>query len=368
MAANNKIARELLNIISPYNYIHQIALLSRNDIILQSNFHKTKLSNDYCLGTRRCYRYGKRNLDQLFELFSTFNNSDASELREEMCDRVKDEKKLYDSVGHVPVRLKCNNIDTWIKSMCNHEMFADELMLFAMARTFQHHMVVYGKLRCWSTIGTDAPIDGDRLLDISQVHLVYIGENMFAKLRRKVFATTKKRFVSAAPVYDTCTPDETQKTEALNLSQTTTIIINTTNNVVTSVVNQNHDYPAVNVPNSHLDEIPEFPEFSQGGSNSSPPVSPPPPSLLPPPSSPARPAETPSQLESGKSLQAQQCNQPSVPPVVPSEEPLHDVSVDQNVNNKIMTLIAQFSMTRMMLTTQHCLVHRMKQDLLQMVL
>ena len=238
-----------------------------------------------------------------------------------MCHRVKDEKELYDSVGHVPVRLKCNDIDTWIKSMCNPETFVDELMLFAMVRTFQHHVVVYGKHRCWCTIGTDDPIDGDRLLDICQVHLVYIGENMFAELRRKPFHTKRQCFVSATPVYDTETPEESQKTEALNLSQSTTIVINTTNsnNVpVIPVVNQDHDYAAVNVSSSRTDDIPEFPEFSRSGVT------------LPPPPSPAiTPATTPSQPESDEALPL---GQPSVPSSPSSVASSHNVNADQNVS------------------------------------
>ena len=137
MAADNKIARELLNVVSPYNYISSITLLSRNDIMQQTLFHKTSLSEEYWLDTRHCYRYGRHNPDHLFELFGAFNDCKASELREEMCSRVEEEKDFYDSVGHVPVRLKCNNIDMWIKSMKNQSIFGDKLMLFALSRSFQ---------------------------------------------------------------------------------------------------------------------------------------------------------------------------------------------------------------------------------------
>ena len=84
MAADNKIARELLNVVSPYNYISSIALLSQNDIMQQTLFHKTSLSEEYWLDTRHCFQYGRHNPDQLFELFRAFNDCEAFELCEEM--------------------------------------------------------------------------------------------------------------------------------------------------------------------------------------------------------------------------------------------------------------------------------------------
>ena len=276
MAADNKIARELLNMVSPYNYISSIALLSQNDIMQQTLFHKTSLSEEYWLDTRHCYRYCRHNPDQLFELFEAFNDCEALELREEMCNRVEDEKDLYDSIGHVPVRLKCNNIDMWIKLMRNQNTFGEKLMLFALVQTFQRHVVVYGKNRCWCTIGTDEPINGDRLLEVCQVHLVYIGENMYGELRRKPFATKRPQFMSATPVYDTGEDDTSNnKTAALNLSQSAIIDINKEDGKRVPSHVHDHDY-SKNGHNGRVTdsaEIPEFPEFaniSGSSSNSSP--------------------------------------------------------------------------------------------------
>ena len=175
------------------------------------------------------------------------------------------------------MRLKCNNIDMWIKSMKNQSTFGDKLMLFALARTFQRHVVVYGRNRCWCTIGTDEPINGDRLLEVCQVHLVYIGENMYGELRRKLFATKKPPFVSAATVYDTNEEDITSsKSMAMDLTQSAIINTNGEGDKWIPLHVHDHDYSKNGEAVDPTTEIPEFPEFANigGSSNSSPSCSP----------------------------------------------------------------------------------------------
>ena len=160
--------------------------------------------------------------------------------------------------------------------MKNQSTFGDELMLFALARTFQRHVVVYSRNRCWCTIGTDEPINGDRLLEVCQVHLVYIGENMYGELRRKPFATKRPPFVSAAPVYDTSEEDTTSsKSAALNLTQSAIININSEDDKWIPSHVHDHDYSKKGKV-SNSTEIPEFPEFANigGSSNSLPSPSP----------------------------------------------------------------------------------------------
>ena len=156
--------------------------------------------------------------------------------------------------------------------MRNQNTFGDKLMLFALARIFQRHVVVYGKNRCWCTIGTDKPINGDRLLKICQVHLVYIGENMYGELRRKPFASKRPQFMSAAPVYDTGEVDTSNnKTAALNLSQSAVIDINKEDGKHVPSHVHDHDY-SKNGDNRRVTdsaEIPEFPEFANIGGSSS---------------------------------------------------------------------------------------------------
>ena len=52
---------------------------------------------------------------------------------------------------------------------------------------------------CWTTISTDEPIGGRRLLEICQVHFLHIGMHMFAELKLKPFVPVNMPARSEAP-------------------------------------------------------------------------------------------------------------------------------------------------------------------------
>ena len=70
-----------------------------------------------------------------------------------------------------------------------NETFGDVLLLYGLARTFQRHVVVLCADRCWSTVGTDDPINSTRLMDICHMKLVYVGNNMFGDLDERPLET-----------------------------------------------------------------------------------------------------------------------------------------------------------------------------------
>ena len=80
-------------------------------------------------------------------------------------------------------------------------MYTDELMLFALARTYQRHVVVFTHNKCWSTIGSDDFISREHLLEICDLKLLYIGQHMFAELKQKPFIPVTKPVVTEAPSY-----------------------------------------------------------------------------------------------------------------------------------------------------------------------
>ena len=118
-----------------------------------------------------------------------------------MIIRIKHECNYYKHVGHDHLKRIGLNINQWLSLMESPSVFGDELMLFALARTFHRHVVVFTRNRCWSTIGSDEYISGDRLLEICDVKLLYIGQHMFAELKPKPFIPVTKPVVSSLPNY-----------------------------------------------------------------------------------------------------------------------------------------------------------------------
>ena len=178
-------AFELMNLVSPYNYTRNLVHLNKNDILDQPAFDKMELSAKYWLDLRHCYRYGKKNPQQLFEIFGYFNSEEPEDVQSNICTRIKMEMELYAKVGTVHLLFIDSDIAKWLKAMKNNRNYGDPLMLYTLSRTFQRHSVVLCANRAWSTVGTDDPIDSDRLLEICHVKLVYIGHNMFGELREK---------------------------------------------------------------------------------------------------------------------------------------------------------------------------------------
>ena len=174
-----------MNLVSPYNYTNNVVHLNKNDILDQPAFDNLELSAKYWLDIRHCYRYGKKNPQQLFEIFGYFNNEEPEDVRSDICTCIKMEMELYAKVGTMHLLFIGSDIEKWLKAMKNNRNYGDPLMLYALSRTFQRHSVVLCANRAWSTVGTDDPIDSDRLLEICHVKLVYIGHNMFGELREK---------------------------------------------------------------------------------------------------------------------------------------------------------------------------------------
>ena len=104
-----------------------------------------------------------------------------------MISQISKEKPLYSNIGATHLKKLKLSINEWLMLMSSESVFADELMIFALSCTFQRHSVIFTHNACWTSIGTDQPITGNRLLEICQVHLIYIGVHMYAELKRRPF-------------------------------------------------------------------------------------------------------------------------------------------------------------------------------------
>ena len=130
-------AFELMNLVSPYNYTRNLVHLNKNDILDQPAFDKLELSAKYWLDLRHCYRYGKKNLQQLFEIFGYFNSEEPEDVRSDICTHIKMEMELYAKVGTVHLLFIDSDIAKWLKAMKNNRNYGDPLMLYTLFRTFQ---------------------------------------------------------------------------------------------------------------------------------------------------------------------------------------------------------------------------------------
>ena len=135
MAACN-IDQELLNSISSYNYISEVIHLAVRDVLPQQVYKLTGLGKNYWLDTRRCYHFGCKNPDQLFELFGLLIKEDASEVRADIIHLILSDPNFYLKVGRTHLNKLGLTLDQWLLLMESPSVYGDELMLYALARTF----------------------------------------------------------------------------------------------------------------------------------------------------------------------------------------------------------------------------------------
>ena len=175
MAAGTSITTELFNMLSPYNFTQSIPHLSVKDVFAQKLFLLTELSENYWMDTRKCYKNHKKNSNQIFEMFAAFNDESQTQVHTDIIQHIISNKEFYARVGSQLLKCLKLDVDNWIKLMSSESVFTDELMIFALSKVYNRHTEIFTSNACWTTIGTDAPITGRRLLEICEIHLLYIG-------------------------------------------------------------------------------------------------------------------------------------------------------------------------------------------------
>ena len=132
MVNKNKIAKELLSIISRYPYHRYVQCISPRDAVSDADFAEKAISSEYWIDKRKSYHRNLINSDYLFELFGIFSSEDGWSVRKEMVTRVKMEKDLYTSVGRIVLNMRGCTIDDWLEELEDPDNPPDELMLFLL--------------------------------------------------------------------------------------------------------------------------------------------------------------------------------------------------------------------------------------------
>ena len=185
--AENSIAVELMSIVSQYVYKRTVQYISPRDAVSQEQFDNKEISNSHWIDRRRSYSGRVRNSEFLFELFGSFSSETGPSVREDMIKRIELERPLYDRVGSVVLSMRGCNIEEWMEDMSDHNHYPDELMLYALSRTYNRHSLVVCRERNWSTIESPSPMSERELLTNTHVHLVYLGNSVFGELKPKPY-------------------------------------------------------------------------------------------------------------------------------------------------------------------------------------
>ena len=84
------------------------------------------------------------------------------------------------------LRMNELTLDQWVRKMIHFDNGGDALSLYAMSDMFGVHTTVLTKGRAWTTVHGNYPGTLEDVLQLSNVKLVYLGQNRFATLWKKV--------------------------------------------------------------------------------------------------------------------------------------------------------------------------------------
>ena len=148
--------------------------------------YTTYLSKAYWIDTTRCYLNGRLNCDQLFELFGAYSGKSASEVQRDMINYAKTMKEDVINSCHIGMRLKgYRSLNDWIDIMEQETTPGDEFCLYLLGKTYFRHVFVMIGENAWCTCETDRPLSIKELLEISSLHLVYLGQGQYGLLRKR---------------------------------------------------------------------------------------------------------------------------------------------------------------------------------------
>ena len=187
MEDKNSIAAELLQEINLTKLQPIPNYLSSADAMTVPDFEQSKYCEEYSLDISNIEWGRTSNDSHVFDIFSEFCvHCDSTKTRLDMLQHVAANNQHYKWDGHVFFAMHEIYLDTWHQKMSYWGTKADKLAIYALSDMLQIHSFIVTKNRPWTTV--DASVRGTdmEILHLCPVKLVYLGENRFGRLWRKL--------------------------------------------------------------------------------------------------------------------------------------------------------------------------------------
>ena len=195
---NGSMLQELYTTLTQYEFSDYINYIVPQDGLSLYEFQQSPISSEYYMDTKYSFDEDGVKDDMLFELFGNFSNDDTITVRANMISEVKSYQEWYECASFIRNIMKSTLIESWLNIMKYKEIKGDEISLHAQARIYQCHVVVYIKTRPWTMVKLDDKVTESRLTDICDVHLLYMGKDIFIELKRKPNQLTNNAMVSTS--------------------------------------------------------------------------------------------------------------------------------------------------------------------------
>ena len=152
-------------------------------MVMIHDFPKLPINDIHWLDVRWCFINGRFNPNHVLEIFTKYSDMETDDLRECVLDLVEQDTKYWMHVSSVVLLMKAIDFKTWLSMMRVTICAVDELMLFILCKIHDRHAMVFTDSKLWSTIEEGHQLSLDELYNISDIHLLYLGQDMYGELK-----------------------------------------------------------------------------------------------------------------------------------------------------------------------------------------
>ena len=183
--ASISITKELLSLVSPYNYSEHIRCLDTDDFVTIRKFRSYDLGYLFNINKENCIRDGEINNDHLYELFGRYSEEDVDAVRSDVVERIGSGKHVYTKVGEEFFNRRGWSFTEWGIAVCSQFYYGDEMLLYTLCRVFHRHALVVCRDWYWCTFDIPKELSIGSILDTCDLHLIYLRPGIFAELTLK---------------------------------------------------------------------------------------------------------------------------------------------------------------------------------------
>ena len=187
MAANMSLAAELFHAITAPKLTPIPAYLPESDSASVSWFLQSKYARNYTIDTSNIHWGGEVNTDHVFDIYKNYSqDKDSVKTRLAMLDFVSNNSSRYTRNCYCCLRMNGLTLDEWAKKMAHFDNGGDTLCLYALSDMFGVHTTVLTTGKVWTTVHGNYPGTLDDVLQLSDVKLIYLGQDRYAVLWKKL--------------------------------------------------------------------------------------------------------------------------------------------------------------------------------------
>ena len=147
-------------------------------------FRRTRLPPEHWIDTRKFLTRRRELATGIFELFGNFSDESAYTVRNNMIQWVQDNRGNFEVWTSIIRRHKKLTLAEWIKWMVDEDTPGDEIALFALARMYNRHVIVYTKKYHWTTVVHRVDVSEEEVSGWCDIHLLFIKPYVFGEIKR----------------------------------------------------------------------------------------------------------------------------------------------------------------------------------------